>query len=332
MNQKPTLCFIGAGFHATTNILPAAIEAGVVIQAIATRSIDRSKAALQRFGSDGTPYDDYRLMLEQEACAGVVIVAQPDDQFAIALDCVKAGKHVYVEKPLGWNAEEATQIAEAAEQAGVSLMVGFMKRYAPCYRKLKELLTDNTLGQARSFQAKFLVDSTPFCRDDEQFLKLAAIHLIDLIRYLFGEVAHVAGFRNSEGASVSHTLSLQFESGVVGSVYLAGMSAWSRETESVLITFDHGYASAEDIETVTIHQALPSAASSWKSLAEQTVVLTHSASTMSGGVKDLHLRGFVDEMAHFMQCCQTGGAPLSSGGDNVGTMELCERIMAVLRG
>lgn len=59
------LCFIGAGFHATTNIIPSAVEAGAVIQAIATRHMERSTAVLQRFGSRGTAYDDkmYTLLL-----------------------------------------------------------------------------------------------------------------------------------------------------------------------------------------------------------------------------------------------------------------------------
>ena len=124
------LCFIGAGFHASTNIYPAVIRAGAEISAISTRDLERSNAALQRFGSRGKAYDDYHLMLEREECDGVVVVAQPGDQISMVLDCIRAGKNVYVDKPLGWNAGEALQIAETAKQAGVIVMVGFMKRYA----------------------------------------------------------------------------------------------------------------------------------------------------------------------------------------------------------
>ncbi|GEC88368.1 Gfo/Idh/MocA family protein [Brevibacillus brevis] len=323
------LCFIGAGFHATTNIIPSAVEAGAVIQAIATRSMERSKAALQRFGSRGTAYDDYKIMLQQEHCDGVVIVAQPHDQFSLALDCVRACKNVYVDKPLGWNAKEAAQIADAADQAGVVLMVGFMKRFAPCYMKVKEWISEGTLGEVRSFQLTFAVDSTPFCTNEEEFMKLVAIHMVDLMRYLFGEVSQVAGFSNNDNRRIANSLTLQFENGVVGSVYFAGMSAWSKESESLLVTFDHGYMRANDIETVTIHQSLPTDAASWKSLTEQVTVFSPSISTMSGGVKDLYLRGFVGEMAHFMKCCTEGVTPQSSGRDNVATMLLCDRILHV---
>ncbi|WP_019911956.1 Gfo/Idh/MocA family protein [Paenibacillus sp. HW567] len=325
------LSFIGAGFHASTNIFPSAIEAGAEITAVATRNLERSKSALLRFGSSGKPYDDYHKMLQNEECDGVVVVAQPHDQTPLILDCIRAGRHVYVDKPLGWNGPEALQLADAAEQAGVVLMVGFMKRYAPVYMKLKELITEGTLGAARSFQARFAVDSTPFCKNEEQFLKLAAIHIVDLLRFLFGEAVQISGFTNNNGEQISQSLSLRFKNGIVGSVYFAGMSAWSRESESVTVTFDHGFACADEIVKLSVHHSFAASGLPWQSLAEQDTVFTPSASAMSGGYRDLYLRGFVGEMAHFMKCCREGLTPASSGRDNVKTMELCDAILSALR-
>ncbi|MBT2293341.1 Gfo/Idh/MocA family oxidoreductase [Paenibacillus albidus] len=328
--KNAKLCFIGAGFHASTNIYPSVIEAGAEIAAICTRDLERSKAALQRFGSRGTAYDDYRQMLRKEECDGVVVVAQPGDQTSLVLECIQAGKNVYVDKPLGWNAAEARHIADAAEQAGVVLMVGFMKRYAPVYMKLKEWISGQTMGAARSFQATFAVDSTPFCKDEEQFIKLAAIHIIDLLRFLFGEVVQVTGFRNTTGEYISQNLALKFANGITGSVYFTGMTAWSRESERLLVTFDDGFASADEINTLTVHQSRTSSTLPWKDLEEQDSVFTPSGSPMSGGYRDLYLRGFVGEMAHFMECCRKNITPLSSGRDNVQTMDLCDRILSAL--
>jgi UDP-N-acetylglucosamine 3-dehydrogenase len=325
--KKASLCFIGAGFHASTNIYPSAIEAGAEIQAISTRNIDRSKAALQRFGSTGTPYDDYKKMLENEECDGVVVVAQPEDHPSLVLDCIKAGKNVYVDKPLGMSADEAAEIADAAEEAGVTLMVGFMKRYAPCYTKLKELITGGKLGTVQSFQGRFAVDSTSFCKNEEQFMKFAAIHVVDLVRYLFGEVVQVTGFKNSDNEFISHSISLKFENGVVGSLYLAGMTAWSRESENMLVTFDNGFAFADEVNTLTVHESQTFDDLPWKSLKETDTVYTPSASPMSGTYRDLYLRGFVGEMAHFIDCCISGEKPTSNGRDNVNTMALCDRIL-----
>ncbi|UPK45982.1 Gfo/Idh/MocA family protein [Paenibacillus pabuli] len=328
--KKAKLCFIGAGFHASTNIYPSAVEAGAEIQAIATRSMERSEAALLRFGSSGTAYDNAQLMLQNEDCDGVIVVAQPEDQITLALECIRAGKNVYVDKPLGWNAAEAAAVAEATQKAGVVVMVGFMKRYAPVYMKLKELIDSGSMGRARSFQMKFAVDSTPFCKDEEQFMKLAAIHMVDLMRFLFGEAVQVTGTTVKDGEHINQSISLKFDQGVVGSAYFAGMSAWSRESESVLVTFDNGFALADEINTLTVHQSRTGNNLPWKSLEEQDTVFTPSGSPMSGAYRDLYLRGFVGEMAHFMECCQNNSVPRSSGKDNIGTMALCDAILASL--
>ena len=325
--KKTNVCFIGAGLHSTTNIYPAALEAGAEIQAIATRSFERSRNALQRLGSEGSAYDDYRSMLEAEECAGVVVVAQPEDHAALVLDCINAGKNVFVEKPLGMSEAEAADIARAAEAAGVQVMVGFMKRYAPIYQKLKELIDGGSLGPARSFQARFAVDSTLFCENDEQFMKFAAIHMIDLVRFLFGEAVEVKGFKNSSKGFISHSISLKFGTGVVGSLYFSGMTAWTRESENITVTFDEGFAFADEINALTIHKSQHHEEQPWQSIEEADTHYKPSATPMSGAYRDLYLRGFVGEMAHFFECCRSGTTPLSNAQDNVRTMALCDRIL-----
>ncbi len=324
------ICFIGAGLHSTTNIYPAALEAGAEIQAIATRSVERSQNALKRLGSEGNAYDDFRLMLVDEPCAGVVVVAQPEDHVALVRDCINAGKNVFVEKPLGMTEAEAVEIADAAETAGVQVMVGFMKRYAPVYKKLKEVIDSGSLGTARSFQARFAVDSTLFCKNDEQFMKYAAIHMVDLVRFLFGEAVEVKGFKNSNAEFISHSISLKFENGIVGSLYLSGMTAWTRESENMTVTFDEGFAFADEINALTIHKSQHHEEQPWQSIEEADTHYKPSATPMSGAYRDLYLRGFVGEMAHFMECCNTGAVPLSNAQDNVKTMALCERILESL--
>lgn len=207
--QSTGLAFIGAGFHATTNILPASTAAGAQIQAIATRSIERSQQALLRFGSQGQAYDHYQHLLDNKDYRNVVIVAQPEDQFRMAMNALQAGKNVYADKPLGWNASQAQQAAEAAAAAGSVLMVGFMKRYAPVYRQLKQCIDSGEMGAVRSFHMSFAVDGTPFCKNEEQFIKLAAIHMVDLIRYLFGEAAEVNGLSRDDQGHLSQSISLR---------------------------------------------------------------------------------------------------------------------------
>ncbi len=67
----------------------------------------------------------------------------------------------------------------------------------------------------------------------------------------------------------------------------------------------------------------------WQGLDEDTVVIEAATSTGSGGQRDLYQRGFVGEVAHFLTCVADGRAPRPSARDNIATMELCERLLAV---
>lgn len=328
--KKIDLCFVGAGFQASTNIYPAVIESGANIKAIATRSISRSEEALRRFASSGVAYDSVDEMLKKEECHGVIVVAQADDMPDIVRKCIKAGKNVFAEKPLGWTSKEARELAKEAEDAGTILMVAFMKRYAPSYQKLKEFIESAELGKVKSFNMDFAVDSTPFCPDEESYSKLASIHMIDLMRFLFGEVSEVSGFKGVDKANISQAISAKFESGVVGSAYFVGMDAWSRERENILVTFENGFIAIEEINQIRIHKSSNQDGLSWTSQTESDLVLTPSATPMSGAYRDLYMRGFVGEINHFIECCLENKSPSSSGVDNVKTMKLVEAILLKL--
>ena len=114
---------VGAGFHASTNILPAIRAAGLDVVALATRDRDRSAAALAANGFRGTPYGSAGELLGDPAVPAVIVVAQPADQIELVLAAIRAGKAVFVDKPLGRSADEAARIADAAEAAGVDIAI-----------------------------------------------------------------------------------------------------------------------------------------------------------------------------------------------------------------
>ncbi|WP_290800594.1 Gfo/Idh/MocA family oxidoreductase [Herbiconiux sp.] len=327
------LGMIGAGFHTSTNIAPALQLAGIPLAALATRDRARSREALTRFGqAGGIPYGSAAELLADDSLDGVIVVAQPGDQLQLTLDALAAGKHVFVDKPLGWNAQEAAAVADAADAAGRDVMVGFMKRYAPVYLRLRELIESGDLGTIRSSSLRFGCDSTPFCADDEQFVKLAAIHMVDLVRFLFGEVVTVSALSTGHGSHVALSILLGFESGAAGTLDLTGLPSRSSETESLVVTGDLGYATTSESAALSVHLApAPDATSapSWKTLTESTTTFTPAESAMSGAGRDLHLRGFVGELEAFVACIAAGTAPTSSAHDNVATMALIDRILAV---
>ena len=97
--------------------------------------------SLKRFKHELNAYEDYREMLDKEKELDAVIIATPDFWHAQhAIDCLKAGKHVYCEKEMSNTLEGARSMVLAARETGKLLQIGHQRRsnprYLHCYNKL----------------------------------------------------------------------------------------------------------------------------------------------------------------------------------------------------
>ncbi|MGH8954549.1 MAG: Gfo/Idh/MocA family oxidoreductase [Microbacterium sp.] len=318
---------IGAGFHSRVNVIPALRLAEVPVVALATRSAASAQRAASLFGERTAAYGSADELLTDAAVAGVIIVAQPDDQVQIVEDAVRAGKHVLVEKPLGLTAEQARQVARLADQHGVSVSVAFMKRFAPVYRQLKAAIDDGTFGRLQSFTLAFACDSSSFAASPREHLLYAAIHMIDLTRWLFGEAGSVVTAMNRDGQSLSLSVAITFGSGVVGTLDLVSAPSRQSEVEAMTVCGDEGWAEATGSRELVIHRSAPSDGD-FTGGGDVATRFTAPESMMSGGAADPHHRGFVGEMRHFEAVIRGERSPLSSAWDDVRTMELCNLILA----
>jgi predicted dehydrogenase len=91
---------------------------------------------------------DYRELLADPEIDGVVIATREDTHVPLTIDALRAGKHVYVEKPLAETPEECSKVAEARQACGKNIIVGMNRRCAPAYVLARKLLLDN--GGARN--------------------------------------------------------------------------------------------------------------------------------------------------------------------------------------
>jgi predicted dehydrogenase len=118
------------------------------------------------------------------------------------IEAARNGKHVLCEKPLGLAAEESHRMWREAEQAGVVHMCGFNYRFVPAVRLVRELLDAGELGEVVHFRARYLqswgwdADEGAWRFDPAQAgtgaLGDLGTHIIDLARYLVGEIASVS--------------------------------------------------------------------------------------------------------------------------------------------
>ncbi|HEY4333049.1 MAG TPA: Gfo/Idh/MocA family oxidoreductase, partial [Ilumatobacteraceae bacterium] len=329
------LGFIGCGRHARANLYPSIALAGGRVHSIAARTLDSARQAAQRFGAQQA-HAGHRSLLDQGTGEGgldaVFVSVAPEDHAAVVIDCLRAGLHVFVEKPLGMTGDEAALVAEVAQQTGRHVMVAFMKRFAPSYAKVRDAMADtDSFGETMSFASTFGFSSWTPDLDTAGFLRLAAIHVVDLVSALFGEVENVAGHQRSRGADINLVFAMRCASGVVGTMNLVAAPAWGREHEELTVTGRTGFVTASDLDRVLLHIERPrSGAPRWHRLDEETVVFQAAASTGSGGEADLYRRGFAGEVAHFLQCVRDGAAPTPSANDNVRTTVLVDRMLAAV--
>ena len=172
--------------------------------AVCGRDGAAAAAAARRFGYEGY-YTDWRKMLEDKRIR-LFDNGGPNDAHAEpCIEAAKAGKHVFCEKPLARTAPEARGMLEAAVKAGVKHQAAFNYRFVPAIRQAYELIKGGRLGRLYHFRAVYLQEwimphyHTPMIwRTDKKRAGSGAMgdlgsHIIDLARFLMGEVRSVSG-------------------------------------------------------------------------------------------------------------------------------------------
>ncbi len=135
----------------------------------------------------------------------LVDICGPNNLHApIAVAAARAGKAVFCEKPLARDLGEAKEMLQAVREAGVPHMICFNYRFFPAIRLAKSLIEDGALGEIRQFHALYLQDwglapGLPLTwrfqkeRAGSGALGDTAVHIVDLARFLVGEIAEVTG-------------------------------------------------------------------------------------------------------------------------------------------
>ncbi len=158
-------------------------EGKVELVGIADANFERAKELAKKYGT--IPYADYR-DLARENLDAVDIAVPTSLHREVALEFINQGTSVLVEKPIADTIENAKAIIKAAEEKGVTLMVGHIERFNPAVLKLRELIERGELGKVVTISAKRVGPMAKRIRDVGIIIDLG-VHDIDVISYLFGE-------------------------------------------------------------------------------------------------------------------------------------------------
>lgn len=145
---------------------------------------------------------DYRVALADPSVDAVIVSTLNSALAPIALEAVRARKHVLMEKPGGLNASQLRTLQTAASQAGVRVRLGYNHRFHPGLRKARELLDAGALGPLMFLRARYGHGGRKgYDREWRADPKLSGggelidqgVHLIDLAQWFLGDFAQVEG-------------------------------------------------------------------------------------------------------------------------------------------
>lgn len=122
---------------------------------VCSRRFGQAERAREEQGFDYAT-DDYKKLLADPAIDAVSICTPNRLHEEMALSAIRAGKHVYIDKPLALNYESALRIAHAARAAGIKGQLALNNRCFPATMKAHELIASGSLGQVTSFSAEYL--------------------------------------------------------------------------------------------------------------------------------------------------------------------------------
>lgn len=221
--QKLRFAVIGTGFWARFQIAAWKELEGIELVALYNRTRAKAEAMAKEFGVANV-YDDVEELLDKETLDFVDIITDVGTHAAFTEAAAKRGIPVICQKPLAAKLPEAEQMLKHCQQRNVSLYVHENWRWQAPIRKLKSILDENVIGKpfkARvSFCSAFPVfENQPFLAElDEFILTDIGSHILDVCRFLFGEVetllCHVATVNpNIKGEDVANVL-MKMESGL----------------------------------------------------------------------------------------------------------------------
>ena len=237
-SAAPRIAIIGAGNYASQVLIPAFKKSGAKLACVASRNGLTAAYAARKFGFERAT-SDLDSVMDDPGIDAVVVATRHDSHASLALRALRAGKHVFVEKPLALNLDDLSSVLAGYEQAcrerasqPLILTVGFNRRFAPQIQRMKGLLSE--LPEPKSFVMTVNAGAIPAghwvhdSRAGGGRIIGEGCHFIDLLRFLCGSpIVSVQATTFGREAAVAirddkMTITLSFADGSFGTVhYLA---------------------------------------------------------------------------------------------------------------
>ncbi|GGJ00476.1 oxidoreductase [Alicyclobacillus cellulosilyticus] len=250
---------IGGGAISRTHVEQIRAIDGARVVAVVDVDEARARALGERAGAPW--YTDYREVLRRDDVDIVTICTPSGTHGEIAIAAARAGKHVIVEKPLDVTLNKARQVVEVCRSEGVKLCVISQHRFDDATIRVREWLAQGKLGRpvlveaaVNWYRPQSYYDRAPWAgtwaMDGGGVLMIQALHTIDVVQHLVGDVAEVSAYT----ATATHArievedvavVAVRFANGALGTI-AATTSAYPQLPTRIEVFGTLGTAVIED--------------------------------------------------------------------------------------
>jgi len=236
-NAGVCIGFIGAGSYAQSYLLPNMPKSSeVVLKGIMTSSSTGSRSVADRFGFEFCTGNVDEILKDPEINT-VFIASRHDSHGRYVIETLKAGKNVFVEKPLCLTLDELQIIRELCVQPNSPLlMVGFNRRYAPLTEVIRDRIKTGTMSMLYRVNAGS-IPSDSWIQDSEVGggrILGEVCHFVDYLTWVNGSrpiSVHAVSMKEPENLDDTLSISLKYKNGSIGSIlYFAnGSKSFGKE-------------------------------------------------------------------------------------------------------
>ena len=309
----PAVAVIGCG-HWGRNLVRSFHSLGALV---AVHDADEAAArrAAQHHDVPARSFDE---VLGDPSISAVAIAAPAKLHFTLAREALRAGKHVFVEKPLALEVAHGETLCALAKTSGRTLMVGHLLHYHPAFLRLRELVREGRLGKLEYLYSNRLTLGR--VRRDENILWSFAPHDISMILALVGEepesvLATGASYLHKRIADVT-TTHLAFPGGEHGHIFVSWLHPFKEQKlvvvgEQSMAVFDDGCE--------------------WR---EKLVLYPHRIDWRDGRPEPAKAEAdpvpleaqepLLLECRHFLECVASGARPRTDGEQGVRVLRVIE--------
>jgi len=292
---------IGIGFWGRNHVRVFNELSDTEIVAVCDVNPEIARAAAEKFGIRA--YTDSQEMFRKEEIDAVTLCVWSTNLAYEAMKALKAGKHVFVEKPMASCVSEAREIMELADEKKRHLAVGFIERFNPAVQRFKKLIDDGEIGTIVSAAAK-RVSRWPERIGDIGVVKDTAIHDIDIMRYILGEDP-VAVYANA--GSLKHE---RFE-----------------DYAQIMLTFSGGRTAFIEANWLTPYKIRKLTVTGAKAIISLDYITQEMSIETEGQTltpREEWREPLKLELKHFVDCILEGKEPLVTGLDGLKALEIAE--------